>query len=458
MRILQPAIFLLLILIGFSCKCWAQIPDDQLPSAVLRFGTIGIENQNFTATEFSTVKETVPQQYQEQVPITTVLPNGSTVTETQVVLRTRNVVVDRIVPNPYSVPEEAISFSTVAGQRITDIANVRKLLQAESRPAVIKWDTSPLDDFYAKFLSPKLMIVHIDQSKMSSPPANDPFGGPAGPLFANNSPPTASAGRMQPQAVGPPRTPTIFGSWQENNAATNQPVGITVEIQSDGTILQREPGKQDRMGTVRMLRNLLVLDFDGSVSEQYYVSVTADRIDFHDMSGAPAGFYWTRNQSTSAALNLTSTVINNGAPVNVHLTADGRDVSPPLSWSQAPDGTRSFALICDDPDAPSPNPWVHWVIYNIPADRSQLPAGIARDPQPVAIPGARQGINSWNSDNLGYRGPDPPPGSGPHRYFFKLYALDTMLNLQAGAPKEILLQAMQGHVLAEGQLIGTYER
>jgi Raf kinase inhibitor-like YbhB/YbcL family protein len=160
---------------------------------------------------------------------------------------------------------------------------------------------------------------------------------------------------------------------------------------------------------------------------------------------------------------LTST-FQDGDPIAAKYTEDGDNVSPPLTWAETPEGTKSFVLICDDPDAPSPrnprpDPWVHWVIYNIPADASELPEGVPRDAQLSMPAGAKQGVNSWDADNLGYRGPSPPPRSGTHRYFFKLYALDTELDLGAGqVTKSQLLQAMQGHILAQGQLMGTYER
>lgn len=145
-------------------------------------------------------------------------------------------------------------------------------------------------------------------------------------------------------------------------------------------------------------------------------------------------------------------------------TGEAEDVSPALSWSGAPAGTQSLVIICDDPDAPSPKrpaeePWVHWVIYNIPASVSALPEGISRIPLPTQIAGARQGKNSWPSDNVGYRGPMPPPGSGTHRYFFKLFALDCEINLDpASATKAMVMALMRGHVVGEAQLIGTYER
>lgn len=155
---------------------------------------------------------------------------------------------------------------------------------------------------------------------------------------------------------------------------------------------------------------------------------------------------------------------DNGARIDKRHSGEGEDLSPSLSWSDAPAGTKSFALICDDPDAPSPKrpgptPWVHWVIYNIPGSLRQLPQGIPRIAEPPQVAGAKQGKNSWDSDNTGYRGPMPPPGSGVHRYFFKLYALDTVLDLEPSkATKDAVVRAMQGHVLAEGQLVGTYQR
>lgn len=162
-------------------------------------------------------------------------------------------------------------------------------------------------------------------------------------------------------------------------------------------------------------------------------------------------------------MKLTSDGFEAGKTIDVKYTVEGADVSPPLSWSDVPDGTMSFALICDDPDAPSPRkpaaePWVHWILFNIPADSTGLPEHVSRDPEPATITGAKQGHNSWPSDNLGYRGPAPPPGSGPHRYFFKLYALDTLLELDSGISKAELLKAMSGHVLGEGELFGVYER
>jgi len=160
-------------------------------------------------------------------------------------------------------------------------------------------------------------------------------------------------------------------------------------------------------------------------------------------------------------IKLISSAFVAGEPIPARYTGVGEDISPPLAWSGAPKGTRELALICDDPDAPSakhpgPEPWVHWVLYGIPAGTKSLPEAIPRViklEQPV---GALQGNNSWPA--VGYRGPLPPPGSGPHRYFFKLYALDTKLSIGPKQDKQVLLEAISGHVLAEGQLMGTFER
>ena len=145
-------------------------------------------------------------------------------------------------------------------------------------------------------------------------------------------------------------------------------------------------------------------------------------------------------------------------------TYQGEDVSPKLTLADVPSGAASLAVICDDPDAPSrknprkEGPWVHWVIYNLPGDLAEIPEGVPRDPEPEELTGARQGTNSWPSENVGYRGPQPPAGSGPHRYFFKVYALDTVLDVPAGkTDKAALLKAMEGHILDQGVLMGTFE-
>jgi Raf kinase inhibitor-like YbhB/YbcL family protein len=155
------------------------------------------------------------------------------------------------------------------------------------------------------------------------------------------------------------------------------------------------------------------------------------------------------------SIQITSAAFADGQPIPAKYTCQGRDISPPLQWTNAPANTKSFALITDDPDAPVGTwvHWVHWVLYDLPPNTTELPEGVSKTR--VISNGAKQGLNSW--PRLGYGGPCPPPGK-PHRYFFKLYALDTLLNLKPGVTKKDLLKAMEGHVLAEGQLMGTYQR
>ena len=151
------------------------------------------------------------------------------------------------------------------------------------------------------------------------------------------------------------------------------------------------------------------------------------------------------------ALEITSSAFSEDTMIPTRYTCDGPDVSPDLAWSGVPDTARSLALICDDPDAPM-GTWVHWVLFNIPAGTSGLPAEIP--PDAVLENGGRHGTNDFG--RLGYGGPCPPGGT--HRYFFKLYALATELDLASGITKAQLLEAMEGHILAEGQLMGTYQR
>jgi Raf kinase inhibitor-like YbhB/YbcL family protein len=158
-------------------------------------------------------------------------------------------------------------------------------------------------------------------------------------------------------------------------------------------------------------------------------------------------------------LNLCSAAITGGQPITKKHTADGQDLSPPLAWDAGPGSTREFALICDDPDAPTAEPWVHWLIYKIPPDVTSLPEGLPHDEILKQPAGVLQGRNSFTSGAVvGYRGPAPPKGHGTHHYHFKLFALDAKLSLRAGATKKELIAAMAGHVVAEGELVGTYER
>lgn len=151
------------------------------------------------------------------------------------------------------------------------------------------------------------------------------------------------------------------------------------------------------------------------------------------------------------AMTVTSTAFIEGSMIPSVYTCDGKDISPPLSWSAPPEGTVSLALIADDPDAPG-RTWVHWVVYNIPADVTGFDEHVPK--AGMLDNGAVQGKTDFGS--IGYGGPCPP--SGVHRYYFKLYALDCTLNLTAGATKRDLLKAIEGHILASSQLMGRYSR
>jgi Raf kinase inhibitor-like YbhB/YbcL family protein len=152
-------------------------------------------------------------------------------------------------------------------------------------------------------------------------------------------------------------------------------------------------------------------------------------------------------------MQITSRAFQHDGEIPRQYTCDGADRSPPLTWSDLPAGAETLVLIVDDPDAPDPQApqmtWVHWVLVNLPAATTRLPEGI------TALPaGTISGLNDWKQK--GYRGPCPPIGR--HRYFHKLYALDTRLDLKGSPTKSDVMQAMQGHVLAEALLMGTYQR
>ena len=174
--------------------------------------------------------------------------------------------------------------------------------------------------------------------------------------------------------------------------------------------------------------------------------------DAQDRANAPASTRPAQQEEEpTMVLHLTSSAFREGEPIPVRYTCAGEDISPELHWSGTPTGTASFALIMDDPDAPR-RTWDHWVVYNLPADTIALPEAIEAD---IDLPGnAIHGTNSWRRRDYG--GPCPP--SGTHRYFFKLFALDTILDLGPGAAKADLLDAMAGHVLAEAQLMGTFQQ
>jgi len=154
-------------------------------------------------------------------------------------------------------------------------------------------------------------------------------------------------------------------------------------------------------------------------------------------------------------MKLESSSFNNNEVIPQKYTAEGENVSPRLQWNGAPSKTQSFVLIVDDPDAPSAKspkggPWVHWVAFNLPAEIHKLDVGASID----AL-GGKEGLN--DNKTKGYTGPKPPTGSGTHRYFFRIYALDAILNLPSGATRNEVQQAMKHHIIAHGELIGTYE-
>ncbi len=160
---------------------------------------------------------------------------------------------------------------------------------------------------------------------------------------------------------------------------------------------------------------------------------------------------FTGKGGNTMEVKITSTAFAEGGMIPSKYTCDGSDISPPLRWEAVPEGTKSIALISDDPDAPV-GTWVHWVLFNLPAEARELEENIPPD---ETLPnGAKQGTSDFG--RIGYGGPCPP--SGTHRYFFKIYALDTELDLAAGARKHQLLKAMEGHILGQGQLIGKYKR
>ena len=152
------------------------------------------------------------------------------------------------------------------------------------------------------------------------------------------------------------------------------------------------------------------------------------------------------------ALEIKSEAFEKGGYINSEYTCEAEDISPALSWSDVPVGTKSFALICDDPDAPAKS-WSHWVIFNIPADKANL----AKDIPKIGRfdDGTIQGLNDFGK--VGYGGPCPPPGRA-HRYFFKLYALDTNLLLYENATKDDCLEAIKGHIIAEAETFGVYKK
>ncbi len=155
---------------------------------------------------------------------------------------------------------------------------------------------------------------------------------------------------------------------------------------------------------------------------------------------------------THRKMELTSSAFKDGQPIPNPYTCDGKNISPPLTWKNAPGNTQSFVLIVDDPDAPA-GVWTHWIVFGLPYNAEELVENFANSS--AAAGSAKEGVNSFKK--TGYGGPCPPAGK-PHRYFFKLYALDTTLNLQPGASRQDVEAAMTKHIQAIGQLMGTYQR
>ncbi|HTO87326.1 MAG TPA: YbhB/YbcL family Raf kinase inhibitor-like protein [Thermoanaerobaculia bacterium] len=169
------------------------------------------------------------------------------------------------------------------------------------------------------------------------------------------------------------------------------------------------------------------------------------------MSRSGGGKRGSMTDGKKSGLRLRSEVFGQGEPIPARYTADGEDVSPPLSWSAVPPESKSLVLTCEDPDAPR-GTWIHWVVYDIPPSVSELPEGVP--PRETLPTGGTHGKNDFG--RLGYGGPAPP--SGTHRYFFRLEALDRTVSLPPGASLAQVRRASEGHVLARGELMGTYSR
>ncbi len=155
------------------------------------------------------------------------------------------------------------------------------------------------------------------------------------------------------------------------------------------------------------------------------------------------------------SIKLTSTSFEAGKPLPKKCTGQGEDISPQLAWTLLPEGTKELAIICDDPDAPTTEPWVHWVLAKIPADAGKLDEGASSAKAKKHPAGMTDGKNDFKT--IGYQGPMPPPGK-EHRYFFRIYALDAAITVPAEPTKADVLKAMEGHILATGELMGTYKR
>ena len=174
-----------------------------------------------------------------------------------------------------------------------------------------------------------------------------------------------------------------------------------------------------------------------------------DRKDSNKQDDPPAA-------GQTKTITVRSGAFNADEKIPKKYTGEGENVSPPIRWTGVPAGAKELALIVDDPDAPRKDPFVHWVLYSVPATVKSLTEGTEKTAEPSSPQGARQGQNS--AGTVGYTGPMPPPGHGVHHYHFHLYALDKALDIKPEMQKEQVLDAIHGHILAEGELVGTYER
>jgi len=197
---------------------------------------------------------------------------------------------------------------------------------------------------------------------------------------------------------------------------------------------------------------VLLVIFSGCISYQSEEGITEGDESPTDEVNPTEQWIQKEEEAIMKQISISSDTFENGSTMPVEYTCDGEDHSPALLWDTVPAGTRSIALIVDDPDAPGKT-FVHWVIYNIPANSTGLPAAMPKDSS--LNDGSLQGKNDF--DKIGYNGPCPPPGK-PHRYFFKVYAIDTTLSLLSGATKSQVEAAMSGHILAQGEMIGKYGR
>jgi Raf kinase inhibitor-like YbhB/YbcL family protein len=197
------------------------------------------------------------------------------------------------------------------------------------------------------------------------------------------------------------------------------------------------------------------MDFRYRSARWIWVAVPATFLYCASVAAADSGLPPGEEENSDMSMFITSPAFTHNGMIPAIHTCDGQNVSPRLEWTGVPAGTRSLALVVDDPDAPDPAApkmtWVHWVLYNIPVDSAGLPEGPTAEMLPT---GTLQGLNDWH--RVGYGGPCPPKGK--HRYLFKLYALDTVLPDLKRPAKSALEKAMQGHVLARSELIGLYQR